>query len=322
MEQSTFEPQSESEILRAKLILLLRLENVTPGPWQPEPNTGLLNRKVFIQVIIEEILKGHLQRDAGEIFTISVEQKRSTTRRVADYYGLWSTINLKAGERFIAFCTGDTQDVSELLREGNCEQLVEPNEALEDVLEAMRMEKQGMTSDEILAEAQKNAAQRGVIFSRYVLAKTKPQAFSSSRSYNVNTALVSTSTEAFTTTSSDFETLMQVLEDPKTLPEARVTYLTSIYEDLGMMDNPPRELQIRLLQTMVKLLLMPEAENLRDRLLNIYLPNQLRLELGPPVFTVQEVFSGYENLLKQVSDVLVSKEDSDMAKKLIEWIKT
>jgi hypothetical protein len=79
-----------------------------------------------------------------------------------------------------------------------------------------------------------------------------------------------------------FEELMRRLEDPRTTPLARESYLRSTYQGLGLMAVPPPEQVERLIQALHRLLLLPEAASLHSNIREVYLPNLLAMAHGQP----------------------------------------
>lgn len=304
------DPQSESEILRASSILLIQLRDVTFGPWVKEEVGDLMRRDVTMQVVIEEVLKGKVRQNVGEPFELKVQQRGTGGFRVADYYGLWSHVPLADGVRFVAFCPGTLDEATVLLTEGNCEQLVDPDIALEDTRAALELEAQDLSAADILARARGLAGQRGDVFARYVLARTKPEAIST---FDTVQTRAIPSGEVF-------ESLIQLIEDPKTTAQARATYLTSVYEELGMMASPPGEWEIRLIQAMFKLLVLPEAEALHGTIGNVYLPNMLDLDKHPPRYSAEEVFKDRVDERQMILITLEREPKKAFAPRLIKWL--
>jgi hypothetical protein len=170
------DPESESEVLRASVILLIRLQNIRFGQPVKEKPSDLLVGTVSMQVVLEEVLKGDVRQKVGVPFTLNVHRRGTESGRVMDNYGLWSMVELSEGIRYVAFCRGPSDDATVLLAEGNCEQLVSPDLALEDTRAALELEEEGQTVAGVLVKAAKRANQHGDILARYVAAKTKRNA--------------------------------------------------------------------------------------------------------------------------------------------------
>jgi hypothetical protein len=274
----TNDPSSESEVLRATAILLLRILDVQPSPWTEE-SPGLLAREVGLRLEIEEILRGEVIQAAREPFDLAVVQRQPVGTRITDYYGLWSHVALEPGAELLAFCRGTSDDAGEQLTEDNCEQLLEhPQGPLADTRAALELEARGTSPQEILAAAEATAGEHGPIFARYVLAKSKPAALSAEPS----SAHLGVLGMAAPQTEDTFEDLMRRLEDPRTTPLARESYLRSTYQELGLMAVPPPERVARLIEALRRLLLLPEAASMHSNIQEVYLPNLLAMAHGEP----------------------------------------
>src|SRR5687767_5600457 len=153
MREPIVDPQSESEVLRASVIMLVRLRDLSFSPWVKEPDGPLMARNVTMKITIDEKLKGKVKQNVGEPFEFRVRQRGSGDHIVMEYYGLWSHVPLFEGVTFVAFCRGDADDATILLTEEHCEQLLEPAAALEDTKAALALETAEISLPELLAQA-------------------------------------------------------------------------------------------------------------------------------------------------------------------------
>jgi hypothetical protein len=311
------DPQSESEVLRATAILLIRVLAVSFSTWTAEGDTGLQRRKANMQVVIEEVLKGRLRQQIDEPFELVVQQRSTVSLRVMDFYGIWSHVTLADGTRLVAFCGGASDDATKLLDEPNCEQLLPPAEALDDTRAALSLDAQNLPTAELLTQAAALAAQRGDIFARYVVAKTK-----SLTSLPPSPSILRAEPQDVPTTSPDrdFEALITILEDPATNQAARQAYLTSVYEDLGMMAAPPRQRELRLARAMFRIFALPQSGALRATIVNVYLPNLLGLSATQPKYTAGEVFADSANERVQHLEALRRNPQQPSVERLIRWL--
>lgn len=264
------DPSSESEALRASAILLIRIAGAEPRPWVDEHN-GLLTREVVLNLQIEEVLKGEVRQAVREPFQLTVVQRRSSGPRISDHYGLWSYVPLEEGTELLAFCRGDSDDARVLLSEENCEQLWDDPESLRDTRAALELEAAGFSPLNVLAAAEAQAAERGPIFARYVMARSNPAATSP---VEPALAVAPAGQAAMAAPAPDaFELLMQLLEDPRTPALARDAYLTSTLQALALTNPPPPDRVARLIEALNRLLLLPEAASLHQTIRDVYLPN-------------------------------------------------
>jgi len=317
MREPIVDPQSESEVLRASVIMLIRLTDISFGPWLKEAEGPLLTRNVTMKITIEEQLKGKVKQNVGEPFDFSVWQRGSGDHVVMGYYGLWSHVRLFDGVKFVAFCQGHSDDATVLLTQDYCEQLLESAAALDDTKAALALETAEISLQELLAQALNQASQRGDIFARYVSAKTKSEVIPAL----TEAPSLGTLSRQPSTPSPDeaFEALLKLLEDPSTTIQARATYLTSMYEGLSMMPAPPRGLVIRLIQALFKLLTMPEAEALHNNIKDVYLSNLLGLKTEPVRYSVSDVFPDPDQQSAIISS-MKQAPPSESGSSLIKWL--
>jgi hypothetical protein len=304
-------PESESEILRSSTILLIRLEDIRPGPWAKEEVGLLLRRDVTMKVVIEEILKGEVDQQLDQPFEFKVQQRGTGGYRVTDNYGLWSMVALTEGVKYVAFCHGPSRDARILLSEENCEQLVSPERALEDTRTAMALEKADPAAD-VFSTAANVASQHGEVFARYVAARVKQPVLPADESARFAADQVPSPSDAA------FESLITLLEAPETTDQARASYLTSIYEEVTMKATTTVGQISRLVRALFKLLTMPEAQSLHENIKAVYLPNLLGLKNPPLRYSAADVFQDRNDERLAVLSFL--KQAHGAASQLIQWL--
>ena len=291
------ESRSVSEVVRDKTILLIRVDQVSPGEWTAAGGS-LAVRDVAMKITVEEVLKGKIALPTGEPFDFTVAQHGTGTSRVMDYYGLWSHVKLETGIRFVAFSRTVSSDVREVLSESACEQLANPANALEDTRQALRLDHAGAQPRDVLAVAIKQAEERKDVFARYVWERVRQEALSST---------------------STFESLSGIITDAHTAAEARRAYLTLVYDALGLIDPPRRDLELRLIRVCFELLVSPQGASLRESLVARYIPNLIGLE-NHPVHSAAEVFKDRSVLRSQVKLELAGPDFDEPPVELRHWI--
>ena len=299
MKKPIVDSQSESEILRAFTILLIHLDDVTFDPWIKEEAGDLMQRNVIMQINIEEVLKGSVEQEVGKPFEHEVQQRGTGDFLVMDYYGLWSHVNIETGARFVAFCNSDVKDARILLSDEYCEQLLDPDVALADTKEALKLLAQDVTTSDVIQTATDLSSQCGEVFGRFIWAVIKQEALLNSEV---------------------FEALMGILEAPQTTFSAREYYLSTVYEVLTMEDPPLRTREIRLIQAMFMLLILPEAQALHANIGEVYLPNLVGLNRESIDYTADEVFADKAEERTNYLTQLQMKSES-FAEALINWLK-
>lgn len=300
MQYDIVDKESVSEILRSSVILLIRVEDLTFGPWRKEEQSDLMAREVPMRIVVEQVLKGTVSQKIGQPFELTVWQRGTGSFRVMDYYGLWSHVALTRGAQFVAFCTGASRDAAALLMDDSCEQLVDPTTALADVKAAIELEQQSLTTGDLIRRGTELAVQRGAILARYVWART--------RSYTLKEFDV-------------FESIVRIIEASHTTAQSREAYLTLINEDLGLQDPALTQWETRTILMMFRLLTIPEAEAVRGPIKEIYLPNMLGLQAEAARYSADDIFKGLESERQKALAVLSEVIETEVQVALIQWLK-
>jgi len=93
-----------------------------------------------------------------------------------------------------------------------------------------------------------------------------------------------------------------------------------LYEDLGMISPPPRQSEIKLAQSMFRLLLLPEAEPLRPTIGGIFLPNLLRVDAKTPKYNSAEILDPAKLDRGALRRVVTGLSEEERAKRLAAWL--
>src|SRR5688572_8692758 len=104
-----YDPESTSELLRAKYILLAVIESISFGEW--EPDQPMLERRAGkARVRIERVLKGEIATSPDTVLTIVITTWRNVGPRFVAVPGVWSKCEIGSGAAFVVFslaCQGD-----------------------------------------------------------------------------------------------------------------------------------------------------------------------------------------------------------------------
>lgn len=296
LEQEPEPETSDSEIIDASAIFLLRVDTANFGPWTLQPDGGRVRTVKFRSTLVE-VLKGRLTQTPGEAFDLAVLQHDGSRW---DYPGLWAAVKLDPGTELVAYTNGPPTDARLLLTDQYCVQLAEAREVLEDTRAAMLIENRNAPPDTVLLAAATSAERFGDLFARYVWTRIKDSVLASAQM---------------------LDSYLRLVENPKTRPDARDAYLTGLAVDLGMIDRPPRQTEIKLAQSMFRLLLLPEAEPLRPAIGGVFLPNLLRADAKTPKYTPAEILDPARldrAALMRVVTGLTTEEER--ARKLAAWL--
>jgi hypothetical protein len=250
---SPLELHSISEIVRASLIVLVRLIHVEPGEWvDAEPPARV--RSVVLRCVVEDVLKGEPLQQPGEPFAAVVKQKQ-TGSRVMDRLGLWSHRKVEAGTRLLAFCGGASNNLAELFAAESCE-LAVPEEALEDVRAAMAFEHRRERGPQLAEAARPLTRERGAVFARWLWARADPLGSPAS-----------------------FEAVMAAAEAADATPAFRSELLRiATVEVLQSPTAGPR--RARLVRALLRVLTLPQAADLHGGIVSRDLPQVIGLGRG------------------------------------------
>jgi hypothetical protein len=286
---------SGSEVADAAAIFRLRIDAVSLGAWANAPEGGRM-RTGRLRLTLAEVLKGRLGQNPGEAFEMEITQRGGA---ILQDPGVWTPVELAPGSELVAFTRGESSDVKGLLTDENCIRLAPAREVLDDTRAAMLIENRNPPPEMVLTAAAGSAERFGGVFARYVWTRIKNFVLGSQTS---------------------LDSYLRLVENPKTRPDARDVYLSNLYEDLGMISRPPRESEIKLAQTMLRLLVLPEAAPLYPAI-GVYLPNLLRLDAKTPKYTAAEVLNplGLDRVTLQKNVNAIAAEE-ERAKKLAAWL--
>lgn len=292
------ENDSPSEVLRATHLVAVVLSECRLGEWTQTPDSPLLTRFVELTVVLDQILKGHVEQLCGESTTLCVQQRGTGSRRVSDDYGVWSKVELQPGQRLVAFCTSPARDLAELLQPPHCTQLAGV-EVLRDLRTCMDLEGRQWPAAELVSRVSPLLSWRSGILARYLWARSGP------------TALADASV---------FELFMQLLERPNTSAEARDVLMTAAYETLAMTETPARAQVLRFARAMLVMLTVPEAQAMHENLMRVYLPNFIGLARGHVELAASEVFADHPPARALVERALTARGALDPEGALLRWL--
>ena len=238
-----------------------------------------------------------MDQTRGQAFDLQVTQYGRG--RIMDFMGIWSHAPVTPLTELVAFAHGSVTDARLLLTDEFCLSLNEASEVLPDTRAAMLIENRNAPPDMVLSGASTSAARFGALFAQYVWIRVKDPVLASQPM---------------------LDTYLSLVENPKTNPDARDAYLSGLYQSLRMMSQAPRQSEIKLAQSMFRLLLLPEAEPLRPTI-GVFLPNLLRVDAKTAKFTPAEILTPARldrTALLRVVNGLAAEEER--AKRLAAWL--
>ena len=291
---------SESEIFRASVILLFKVQKVSLTPWVTHAPQGVLTRNAEMTCAIREILKGQISQKPEEPFQLTVTQAKPVGDVYLTDYGNWSKADIEAGKSFLVFCQAPPGDASRLLEEGNFERLLDPEVYLRETHAALTLEARGTNPAELLTLAASNASKTQEIFPHYLWAKAKAEIL---RTPNL------------------FESYCGLIESNETSVNGREAYLSSLEQGLSLIQGPSSlPFEKRFLLTQFRLLVEKKKEDLGKNMISVHIPNSLGLRRGEPIVSARELFKDAVPLRETSESVLKESPDKAAAKPLLDWI--
>jgi len=289
---------SPSEVRRSSHLFVADVWECRLGDWAPLPDSPLVTRFVELSLGLEQVLKGRIDQICGESATICVQQRGTGSRRVADDYGVWSKVDVRRGQRLVAFCDSTSSDLAELLQPPRCLHLATPD-VLPDLRTCLDLEGRPLSPAELVTRVSPLLAWRGGILARYLWARAG---------------------EAALADPSLFALPMQIVERPKTSAEAREVLTLAAYEALSLCETPPREQVLQLARSMLIMLTLPEAQAMHENLARVYLPNLLGLGRGRAELAASAVFTEGSGTRARIHELLAARPDLDAQGLLIRWL--
>lgn len=250
-----------SELLEAGLIVALEVIDV--GLSGPLSDGSEVVRSGTVTLRVREVVLGRSLPAAGETVELPIEVRRSAgSRRPGGWFGIWSSVPLEPGQVLVAFCDGESADLTEALTDEHCTQLVADRAVLEDVRLARSVQRRSPTVDRLLQTAWRLRGEAGPVFARYVWVSVR---------------------DAVLADQARFTRLMTIATDSQTRSDAEEQYLVAAYEDITFTAAFPDQRRSALAKAMATAGLDPGLGEPRQLLLGTYLPNLVNAPVPEPL---------------------------------------
>ena len=295
----TVVPDSRSVILRSTHILLIRIDSSDAGQWEQDPS-GNLVRQVRLGVHLEQILKGEVEQKEGTSLRIEVKQFGRPGTRYYAVAGVWSDQPIQTLTRLVSFSSTTSKDAAGSLVEPSCKLILPAKSALADVRVALKAEKNKLSLSDTLKLAEPSAGILGYLLPEYLAAK-----YEGSLASNVE----------------EFSSLMRFIEYSQLAVVARTALLDSAVADVGEARSPSPQILLSLVATLFHLLAMSEAAGIHDNIVEVYLPEALRLDRGAGRFSASQVFQLAPSERAKAEAVLNGYHGTARTEGLKEWLK-
>ncbi len=291
-------PDSKSVVLRSTHIVRLRVLRFQATPWELDANRAFNRRRAVIQFAWVETLKGEVTPPDPPPVVISVSQYENAGLLMLPTPGVYSLIGPETGKEFVVFSRAQSLVPAEILREQVCDQ-VQP---AENVLTGVRLAVDAIRRDlgvvPLLDEARPHAPSLSALFADFVWERYQREILSAPAAYRA---------------------YLSFLEQPALATIARSVLLNDVYSAVSNGTRPGGQVDL-LARAMFRLLALPEAQPLRDGLLQVLLPNLLGLQGGAPQHSAAEVFHDAPNERPLAKQTLAQYKGTADPSQLISWL--
>jgi hypothetical protein len=212
--------------------------------------------------------------------------------------GAWAGIEPQAGTALVVFANSDDLRAERILTEPACTRVVPAEPVLAGLRIAAKAEAGDLPLDRALALAVPDIARLDPTFADFLWGKYGEGAVASQ---------------------SDFDLLADFAERKGFEVRTRQALLMGGYNLVKLYgDATPGRAQ-RLALAMCRVVLMPDAADLRENLIGTYLPNLLGIASGLPPQTASMVFKGHE-AERDALKAFLHRHGTDAATPLLKWV--
>jgi hypothetical protein len=292
-------PQSapESVVLRATHILLLRVGAATAGEWAPAAEKGF-RRTVEVRFEVLEVLKGATEEEPVDELTAEVEQFESRSPWVVPVPGVWSGQALETGTELLAYCRHPGGLAAEMLREPRCLSVKTAAEGLVSTRLALQAESGEISLLELLTKADAQAESLDQLFVDYLADKIGGGVLFAA---------------------DVFDPVLSCLETSGLPVRVRAGLLDAVRRQVTTSPSARDRHVNRLILTLFRIVRKGRAPELRDNILEVFLPNLLGLRGGAKKRSATEVFEDQPEERAGAEEVL-GQIDTAPAKLLLDWL--
>lgn len=263
--------EHKSIILRSTHILLVRVVAAKPSAWAPAP-PGFESRRVELSLEIVEVLRGKLEpAPAGPVTLQVVQFDYAGLLMMQPLPGLWSRIPVEPGTELVAFARSTSARAERILEEPALTRAQTAMPVLPGLRVAVKTLADNRPLHRALELATSIAPQLDQLFAEFLWDRYGDEAVASQ---------------------ADFDLLADFTEK-KGLQQLTRLALLDGGDDLVSRDGDETPGRVRRLAlTMFRVLLMPEAADLRENLIRKSLPNLLGIASSLPAQPAAKVFAG------------------------------
>lgn len=290
---------SHSQILRSPGILWIHVQQADFGAAGSSP-LGKDFRKVILKVTLKEAFKGAYQEPKGALLNLEVSQYVNPSTRTFAYPGPWSNVTVEPGHDFVVFSKASGGSVVAALNDSGAEKVFAAEKALEDVRLAAQIEKESRNLEETLRLAAAEAPKLDFLFADFLWARGSDNALKNP---------------------ADYAHYIQFLESSGLTYGLRYTLLSSI--DSPVTANPDLDpgYANRLGLAMFRILALQNETEIKENILDVYLPNLLAMESHPIAKTPTDIFKNHASEKAKAEEFLAHYKGSVNVQPLLDWIR-
>ncbi len=309
-ESLPYEPDSGSELLSATHIISVEIISLKETPWSSED--GMLEQRVLdVDLKLLKVLKGAVDLEPGNGFTIRVTQRRESEFEVSDYHGLWSHIELQKGQSYLIISTAASNSPPTLMQEDTCKGIHDTgyegdvrlaldaerlyNEKIHETDHGDRPEL--AAAEAIIGLTESTEIPCKDMYARYLWARIRPSFLQYDDSLKD-------------------KVLSMIIAEEKTY-EFRSSLIADFDDAVLFLDSKP-SLANSALKAYLEIILQNKSERLHDALVNVYIYNSIFDDKGHVLVKAIDIFPdvSYRQRLK----VAVGAIDSKRATEIVKWL--
>ena len=295
----TVQPDSKSLVLRSTHILLVEVVAAKPGEWAPS-KPGLKSRRVELSLQIAEVLRGKLDPIPDGPVPVTITQTDYAGELMMQPLpGPWPPEDLMPGTALVVFATSGDDRVEHIFSEPGCQQVLPAGPVLPGLRIASKAEKENLPLADTLALASPQSDKLDPLFAGFLWGRYGSQAMASQPEFN----LLAEFTER------------KGLEDG-----TRQALVKDGYDRVKAEGDDTPERAQRLALAMCRVLLMSEAAELHENLIETYLPNLLGISSELPRQSASAVFRGHEGERTALKALLRRHGTDADATPLLKWL--
>ena len=294
-----YDPDSTSELLRAKYILLVVFDSISFGPWTPDGEM-LESRVGKADVRIERVLKGEIEIRPKSAQPISLKVWRNEGPRFVAVPGVWSDYEIAPGAAFVVFSQACGAEAKALLVEP-CAFAVRPADAALAEVELVSELAPETPLPDLAAQLTARPELVTSLSARYVAARLRELLFGDL---------------------AGFDRILSEAENPKAAPVFRRTVITEAFDDLMMLDPAEPAFLARLIWGSVRMFGSGAEPALASRTLETYAPNLLGLEGGLSTKNARDVFADANEKRQETATILRGNTQLPGRERLLAWLES